>query len=50
MLVGLIARREGKAEAIVDDVSPVPLPAALPLFVVGLGGLGFIGRRKKKAA
>jgi hypothetical protein len=28
-----------------------PLPAALPLFVSGLGALGFVGwRRKKKAA
>jgi hypothetical protein len=31
--------------------SATPLPAALPLFASGLGGLGFIGwRRKKKAA
>lgn len=30
--------------------SPVPLPAALPLLIAGLGGLGFVGRRKKKAA
>ena len=30
--------------------SPVPLPAALPLLAVGLCGLGFIGRRKKKAS
>lgn len=28
----------------------VPLPAALPLLAAGLGGLGFFGRRKKKAA
>jgi len=33
------------------EVSPVPLPAALPLFATGLGGLGLLGwRRKKKAA
>lgn len=32
------------------DISAVPLPAALPLLVAGLGGLGFIGRRKKKKA
>ncbi len=31
-------------------ISPVPLPAALPLLAAGLGGLGFMGRRKKKAA
>jgi hypothetical protein len=30
--------------------SAVPLPAALPLLVVGLGGLGLFGRRKKKLA
>lgn len=30
--------------------APVPLPAALPLLAVGLGWLGFIGRRKKKTA
>lgn len=40
----------GGAWQILDDVSQVPLPAALPLLMVGLGGLGFIGRRKKKAA
>lgn len=32
------------------DVSAVPVPAALPLLVASLGGFGFIGRRKKKAA
>jgi hypothetical protein len=35
-----------------DNVSihPVPLPAALPLLVAGLVGLGFVGRRSNKAA
>jgi hypothetical protein len=34
-----------------DPPSPVPLPAALPLFATGLVGLGLLGwRRKKKAA
>ncbi len=32
------------------SISAIPLPAALPLLLAGLGGLGFIGRRKKKAA
>lgn len=30
-------------------VAQVPLPAALPLFVAGLGGLGFFGRWRRKA-
>ena len=34
-----------------DPLSPVPLPATLPLFASGLGALGLLGwRRKKKAA
>lgn len=34
-----------------DDISAVPLPAALPLFATGLGALGLLGwRRKRKAA
>ena len=28
----------------------VPLPAALPLFATGLGALGLLGWRRKKAA
>ncbi len=33
------------------NIGATPLPAALPLFASGLGGLGFLGwRRKRKAA
>jgi hypothetical protein len=31
-------------------VSPIPLPAALPLFGTGLAGLGLLGWRRKKKA
>ncbi|WP_425410459.1 VPLPA-CTERM sorting domain-containing protein [Hyphococcus sp.] len=31
-------------------VSEVPLPAALPLFLAGLAGVGFAGRRRNKIA
>lgn len=36
----------------IDDVSvsAVPVPAALPLFVTALAGLGFISRRRKRSA
>lgn len=32
------------------NVSDVPLPAALPLFALGMAGLGFAGNRRRKAA
>lgn len=32
-----------------SQVSDVPLPAALPLFLMGLGATGFAARRKKRA-
>jgi hypothetical protein len=37
------ATREG------DPLSPVPVPAALPLLLAGLGGLALIGRRRRTA-
>ena len=33
----------------VQETSPVPLPTALPLLLSGLGGLGFMGWRRKRA-
>ena len=34
----------------VPDVTPVPLPAALPLFATGLGALGLLAWRRKRKA
>ncbi|WP_299968993.1 VPLPA-CTERM sorting domain-containing protein [uncultured Roseobacter sp.] len=33
-----------------DVPSPVPLPASLPLMLAGLAGVGFVTRRKRRAA
>jgi len=33
-----------------DSVTATPLPAALPLFATGLGGLGLLGWRRKRKA
>jgi hypothetical protein len=35
---------------VATPVAPVPIPAALPLFVTAMVGLGLIGRRRMKAA
>jgi hypothetical protein len=32
------------------SISPVPIPAALPLFATGVAAVGYLGRRKRKAA
>jgi hypothetical protein len=32
------------------DITNTPLPAALPLFATGIGGLGFLGWRRKRKA
>ncbi|PQA88623.1 VPLPA-CTERM sorting domain-containing protein [Hyphococcus luteus] len=41
---------EGGIQIFEDPISEVPLPAALPLFLMGAGALGFHGRRKRKTA
>ena len=33
-----------------EQLSPVPLPSALPLFATGLGALGLLGWRRKRKA
>jgi hypothetical protein len=33
-----------------SDLTPVPLPAALPLFATGVGALGLLGWRRKRRA
>ncbi len=38
-----------EASITIANVTPVPLPAALPLLLVGLAGMGALSRRKKAA-
>jgi hypothetical protein len=43
----------GSGTATVNAVGPVattPIPASLPLFASALGGLGFVGWRRRKAS
>lgn len=47
----LVTTNESAGDTITLSIPEVPLPAALPLFAAGLGGLGLLGwRRKKKIA
>ncbi|WDI30957.1 VPLPA-CTERM sorting domain-containing protein [Hyphococcus flavus] len=48
-LVG-VALSEGGREFYINAVSDVPIPAALPLLISGLIGLGFAAKRKKTYA
>jgi len=43
-----LGSKSGKYDLVSQTLTPtpVPLPAALPLFLGGLAGLGFVGRRK----
>jgi len=52
-LIRLTAFEKGTTNAVASTeitISAVPVPAALPLLLAGLGGLGLVGRRKRKAA
>ncbi len=39
----------GGSESFVNDPSPVPLPAALPLFLTMLGGIGLLRWKRRRA-
>jgi hypothetical protein len=45
-----IARAETETVIVGPTVGATPLPAALPLFATGLGGLGVLGWRRKRKA
>jgi hypothetical protein len=40
---------DGGADSFTLQIGQTPLPAALPLFATGLGGLGLLGWRRKRA-
>jgi hypothetical protein len=40
--------RSAGIQSVTYTISPVPVPAALPLFVSGLAGLGLLARRRRK--
>ncbi len=48
--LGMRVTEPGDWIRVVTAVAPVPVPAAMPLLLAGLGGLGFMARRKKRNA
>jgi len=50
LVAGLRTAGVGISSGEVGTLSPVSLPAALPLFVSGLVGLGLLGWRRKRKA
>ena len=42
----VISLPDGSSDTLVTDIPDVPVPAALPLLLTGLGGLAFMRRRK----
>jgi hypothetical protein len=48
----LTSEGAGPAFAVFTEVTTTPLPAALPLFAIGLGAMGLLGwcRKRKNAA
>ncbi len=49
LLFHMSPNKIGKHKVYITDVTPVPLPAALPLFLSALAGLGFFGWRRRQA-
>jgi hypothetical protein len=46
----LMFRNPANTTVFATSVAATPIPAALPLFAAALGGLGFMGWRRRKAA
>ena len=47
---GSVGPRTGAAALYDLKISAVPIPAALPLFLTALAGLGFVGRYRNRQA